>query len=432
MKDASDCSPSGTTGNERDLSLDTIAFAAALLFANGQTTERTVASTERLGRSFGLNVRVLPQWGELTVEVERTLLSDVYPIAPLGVDMGRVIAVSDIVEKVVDQSLPRESAHSLLERAGQLHTVSTLRFVLFAALGAAALGVIFGALEIQSLLLIALSAGVGAFARRWLGRHASNPFAQPLAASAIAGLLAAIVIRTHASNAATLVAFCPCMVLIPGPHILNGAIDLARTRISLGISRLAYAGVLVLLICVGLLAGLAAGGVTFLPSDSPVAVPFVADVVAAGLAVASFGTFFSMSWRLLPIPIGIGMLAHAVRWALIAFAGVHVTTAALVACLLVGVIITPVVDRLQLPFAALAFSAVVSMMPGYYLFESASALLRLVSSAPQASTMELLTGVVRNGTTAFLVVLFMTIGLILPRMLLERYGPARTRRSAPL
>jgi hypothetical protein len=32
------------------------------------------------------------------------------------------------------------------------------------------------------------------------------------------------------------------MVLVPGPPILNGAIDLARTRITLGISRMAYAG----------------------------------------------------------------------------------------------------------------------------------------------------------------------------------------------
>jgi Putative threonine/serine exporter len=66
--------------------------------------------------------------------------------------------------------------------------------------------------------------------------------------------------RFQLSVATALVSFCPCMVLVPGPHILNGAIDLARTRIALGIARLTYAGVIVLLICAGLLFGFAAVG----------------------------------------------------------------------------------------------------------------------------------------------------------------------------
>jgi hypothetical protein len=42
--------------------------------------------------------------------------------------------------------------------------------------------------------------------------------------------------------------------------------------------------------------------------------------IAAGCAVASFGTFFSMPWRMLPFPIAVGMLGHAARWALISLA----------------------------------------------------------------------------------------------------------------
>ena len=75
------------------------------------------------------------------------------------------------------------------------------------------------------------------------------------------------------------------------------------------------------------------------------------------------------------------MLAHAARWALIS---ISAPTGALVACMLVSVLATPVVDRLHLPFAAVAFSTVVSMMPGFFLFNAATGLVELVSIAPSA------------------------------------------------
>jgi hypothetical protein len=42
------------------------------------------------------------------------------------------------------------------------------------------------------------------------------------------------------------------------------------------------------------------------------------------------------------------MLAHAARWAFVSMAGVSVETGALVACLVVGTIVTPIADRLRI------------------------------------------------------------------------------------
>jgi uncharacterized membrane protein YjjB (DUF3815 family) len=235
--------------------------------------------------------------------------------------------------------------------------------------------------------------------------------------------LAATASRFQLTSATTLVAFSPCMVLVPGPHILNGAIDLARTRIALGLARLTYAGIIVLLICAGGLFGFTiAGGDLAIAGPSP-PVPLVIDVIAAGCAVASFGTFFSMSWRLLAIPIVVGMLAHAARWALISLAECSAPSGAFVACILVSVLTTPVVDRLHLPFAAVAFSAVVSLMPGFFLFNTATGLVELVSIGPAAPA-ALLTGIVANSATAFLIIMAMAFGLIIPRMLYERLWPS--------
>ena len=274
----------------------------------------------RLGRALGVAVKVLPQWDELIVEFDGSPVSQTVPARPLGVDMGRVLAVTTVIDQICDGTLPAEAAQSALESAGRLPPASTPRFTLFAAVGAASLGVIFGTLDAVSLLLIAASAAIGALVRRWLSGFSHNPLIQPLCAALIAGAVAAVASRFRLSDATTLVAFCPCMVLVPGPHILNGAIDLARTRIALGMTRLAYAGIIVLLICAGGLFGFtAAGGKLAIAGPSP-PVPLIIDVIAAGCAVASFGTFFSMPWRLLAFPIAVGMLAHAARWALISVA----------------------------------------------------------------------------------------------------------------
>jgi uncharacterized membrane protein YjjP (DUF1212 family) len=215
-----------------EAALKTTALAATLLFVHGQTTERTVIATERLGRALGVAVKVLPYWGELTVEVDGTSVSQIVPVKPLGVDMGRVLAITTVIDRICNGTLRADEARSALTSAGRLPPASTPRFTLFAAVGAGAL----------------------------------------------------------------------------------------------------------------------------------------------------------------------------------------------ISCMLVSIIVTPVADRLHLPFAALAFSAVVSMMPGFFLFNAAAGLVELVAIGPGAPP-ALLTGIVTNSATAFLVIMAMTLGLILPRMLFERFSP---------
>jgi hypothetical protein len=103
----------------REAALKTTALAATLLFAHGQTTERTVTAAERFARALGVTVRVLPYWGELTVELDGAPISQIVPAKPLGVDMGRVLAVTTVIDQVCDGTLPAEAAQSALESAGR-------------------------------------------------------------------------------------------------------------------------------------------------------------------------------------------------------------------------------------------------------------------------------------------------------------------------
>jgi uncharacterized membrane protein YjjP (DUF1212 family) len=409
---------------------DAVSFLAAAtraLFTDGETTRRMVLAVERLGQALGVNVAVSPRWGEVVLRFADSAAPRLewIPATPLGVDMRKVAETNALIDKFCSKRIGFDEARAELAAIRHLPPVSLARFVLLTAAGAAALGVIFGAGQWLTLCLIALGAGIGALLRRWLATLGNNPFAQPFGAALVAGVIGAIAARLQFVAMPHLVAVCPCMVLVPGPHFLNGAIDLARTRVALGACRIGYASLITLVISVGLLAGLSLGDLG-LPASSPAGVvPLGFDVIAAGVAVAAYGTFFAMPWRMLPIPVVIGMLAHALRWLVIVPGGGSTETGALAACFLVGVIVTPVADRLRMPFAAFAFASVVSLIPGVYIFRMASGLLNLIAPGHGPSP-DLLLGTMVDGATALLIIVAMGFGLIVPKLVIEYLFPTLT------
>ena len=414
-----------------DPTLDLASRAAVLLLENGQTTEGTNHAVASIGAAFGSDMRLFGTWGQLTVLSLGDSASVHVPVTPMGIDIGRVAAAERIIDQVARGEITSPECLDSLQSVRARPPVSLGRLAVMAALGAAALGVIFGAVDFLTLILIAASAGIGGCLRRGVSHLSTNPFLQPFAASALAGMVASICIAWGLPISGRLVAVCPCMVLVPGPHVLNGAMDLVRARIPLGMARLGFAGLVVLAICTGLLLGLSVGGATLEPGGPAPVVPFAYDVCAAGIAVAAYGAFFNMPWRTVALPIGIGMLAHALRWMLLLM-GYSVQTGAFAACLLVGSLVSPLAYRLRIPFGALAFASVVSLMPGAYLFQAASQATAL-AGPPPSDAAGLALGLLQNGITAFLIVAAMTTGLILPKLcmdqILEHFQRARNRGS---
>jgi len=403
-----------------------LSLSAKLLFQNGQTTQSTTTTVTRLAAALGHPALLFPRWDEICLCVDGPVggSHEIVGATPAGVDMNKVVATMKVIDDVRDGRINVAAARSTLEAIARYPPVGVARFALFAGAGAAALGVIFGTLHWRALILIAFSAGLGACLRRWLAGMSRNLFLQPFCAALLAGGIGAVAMRLQLSSALRLVAVCPCMVLVPGPHLLNGTMDLIRGRIPLGASRLGYASLTILMICVGLLVGLSLGGVSLPVSGPSFPIPLAYDVAAAAVAVSAYGTFFAMPWRMLPIPILIGALAHACRWAVISIGGGSIETGALVACLVVGTLITPIADRLRLPFAAVGFASVVSLIPGVFLFRMAGGLVELISHGGNASP-DLLLSTVMDGMTAFLIFLAMAFGLIAPKMLIEHFHQRR-------
>ena len=412
------------------IALELISSSASVLFANGHTTHRMIQDIRSLGSALGYKVNTHTAWSQVTIRAEPiesvaatggALQSrvEIVEVMPAGVDMNKVSRTLKLIDQVREGVLAPETAVQELKTIAAMTSVSNSRFIIMAGLGAAALAIIFGATDALTLLLTLLVACLGAGLRRLLAKHARNVFSQPLAAAFVAGGMGAIIQKYQLCSSVQYIEICPCMILVPGAHIISGSIDVARGRIELGVARLGYSGLTILMICLGLIAGLTIGGESLAPMVSVNKVPLGVDVIAAGVAVAAFGTFFALPWTAIWIPVLIGMSAHAIRWGVMD-AGNGVVMGAAIACCFTGLVATPLAHKFKLPFAALAFASVVSMMPGVFLFKISSALYTIYEQGEKSGAL-LLASVAANLMTSTLICLAIAFGLIVPKLTIDRY-----------
>lgn len=389
---------------------DTLLAATAVLYANGQSTQMTRTAVERLNRGLELDAVVVPSWSMLTLTAQGsrdTVLTAA--VSPTTVNMRKVSTMMAVVDRAQDGPLELEHVARGVTEAEAQSVSNTTVFAIACATGAAALSVIYGATQPLAILLVALAAAVGGLLRRWSGAFGAGPLVQAFLASALAGAVGAAATHLDLGAAAAIVAICPAMVLVPGPHILNGALDLLDLRVTLGLARLAFGMLVLTAIAAGLILGLQVGSQSLAVSAPAAGAPLLVDVLAAGVAAASYPVYFSMPWRMIGWPVAAGMLAHAAHWYTLEL-GANLAVAAFVACLLVGALLVPVSHRMRIPFAGIGFAAVVALVPGVFVFRTLAGFVEFAGH-PSA---QLLGSSAADLIIATVVVAGMALGLALP------------------
>src|SRR5262245_53708022 len=216
-----------------------LAFAR-VLYVNGQSTDEIVAAMARLGDVLGLRATIIPRWGELVLQAEDGDAGLVFvgTADPTGVDMHRVASTMRAAGELNAGRLSPITAMDAVARISRAAPASTWMFTLADAVAAVTVAVLFGVQHLGAATLIFLSAGAGSILRRRVTSYSANIFLPPFSAALLAGIVGALAVRYDLSSTLRLVAACPCVVLVPGPHVLNGALDFMNGRIHLGANRM--------------------------------------------------------------------------------------------------------------------------------------------------------------------------------------------------
>jgi uncharacterized membrane protein YjjB (DUF3815 family) len=215
-------------------------------------------------------------------------------------------------------------------------------------------------------------------ARQELAKRSVILFVQPFAAGLLGAVLGGLAIRLGWTQTPTLCLIVPALMLVPGPHLINGVYDMMENHMQTGVCRLALAAGILIATAFGVAIGawLALGPATVSTSPSE-AVPLtlLLDVTLAGVAACGFGAFYNAPWRVLWVSILCGVVGHGIRYLCLEHVSVGIST--LFGCLAIGVIANVAADRLRLPFSAVAFAGAVPMMPGVFIYQGIANAMRL-------------------------------------------------------
>jgi uncharacterized membrane protein YjjP (DUF1212 family) len=399
--------------------------------------------TQRLQTELLLQAgRLLLEYNESTGAIQRTLMATAGALTDepcqvavsygsVAVSLAREAPALAPVRELRYNNAVQARVHTILQsvRRGDLEPATavdelgrveadTPRYprwaaVLILALAAASLAALLGA-DAGAVAVAGVAAGLGLLARQELGRRGFSLLLLPMTAALLGAVLGGVAIRFGWTETPELVLVVPALMVVPGPHLINGILDLIDNHVPTALARFGLATGVLLASAAGIILGVEltlTDPVVAGQADGTDRLNLVFDVVLAGVVTCGFAVYYNTARRQLWMPILGGMTGHGLRFLVLELRG-PLLAATFLGGLAVGVASSWMARSRKLPFAVIGFAGAVTMIPGLQIYRALAGALRLAQQGRTADP-GLVAATWGNALQGCLVVSGLSLGLIL-------------------
>lgn len=391
-----------------------LASAGRLLLEYNESTgvvHRTLAATARTLGDDKLDLAASYGGLMLSLGDDPPLIK---PIRELRYNANLQARVHTILSDVRRGTLDPTAALDRLNRV-EVETPAHSRWAAISLLGlaAACLARILGA-DFGAVIVVGISTGLGLLARRDLGRRHFALLSLPFAAAFIGAALGGVAIRRGWTLTPGLALIVPALMLVPGPHLINGLVDLVDNYVPMSVARLALATAILLASALGIVLGME----LTLP-EPPIAeqststdhLNLISDMLLAGVVTCGFAMYYNAAWAHIGMAALGGMAGHGLRYLSIEV-GCRFEVATFLGGLAVGIISAVIAQVYKVPFAVIAFAGAVTMMPGVQIYRALGGSLQ-IARLKNTAGLPIVADTMGNALQSCLVVGALALGLVL-------------------
>jgi len=395
-----------------------------ILLLNGSDSEQVHLQVHRFAEAFGAEAHLLVTYEAVLVTLTagsdiRTKIGSRVP--GMGVGMSAIAAINRLVEDASSGRIRLDEAQAAIDKI-EHQTPAYPRWLVAAALGvtAACLGRLFGG-DWLACLGAGLAGAAGTWARLELGRRHVNPVLVVFVVALMSGTVGGIVTRFGISSTPALALVAPAMILVPGVPLINGFLDMISNHVTVGVSRLGFAGVVVLAIAFGIFCATWITGVGIPVASPTLTIGVPQDALFSALAAGGFALLFNVPARMAWACAICGLASHTLRTLLFHY-GIDLIPGTLAGSLVVGVLAQGYARYFRAPAVALAFPGVVAMVPGAYAFRAVFGTLQIAEATASTAT---LAETLSLSATVALMVGAIAVGVAAPALLFPPRQPVR-------